>query len=228
MAPMKPWAHTAVRRPAERSAAAQRRRRPAAPAWAALLLAAGLLSACVMPGGKATEPAQPNPITGAAIEVTALPDAAVAATPVAAQAVATDSLTPAGAVAQAAAGAAAGTGTGAGAAPSAARPDQPAAAPAAPPRAAAEAVPAAPPEPELIKSASQLACEKRMGRWSTTGNGSQACVEYTKDGGKQCSAASQCSSQCLARSGTCAPYKPLFGCNEIFDEMGRRMTLCLE
>jgi hypothetical protein len=33
---------------------------------------------------------------------------------------------------------------------------------------------------------------------------------------------------CLARSGTCAPIMPLFGCNEVLDKQGRRVTLCIE
>ncbi|VDC31176.1 hypothetical protein [Pseudogemmobacter humi] len=97
---------------------------------------------------------------------------------------------------------------------------------------AAEAAPpapeAAPPVPEVQKSAAQLACEKRKGVWSKTAAGLHGCVSFTKDSGKRCTRSGQCESQCLARSGTCAPYAPLFGCNEVLDDMGRRMTQCLQ
>jgi hypothetical protein len=83
---------------------------------------------------------------------------------------------------------------------------------------------APPPKSEL-----QLACEKKGGNWSPAGKGSlRACVFPTRDAGKQCSWESQCESHCLARSGTCAPQKPLLGCNEILQDDGARVTLCIE
>ena len=32
----------------------------------------------------------------------------------------------------------------------------------------------------------------------------------------------------LARSGTCAPITPMFGCNDILQDDGREVTLCLD
>ncbi len=94
-------------------------------------------------------------------------------------------------------------------------------APAAP--TAAEAV------PEAAKSPARLACEKRRGQWVETGKtGIFGCITYTKDALKECRNSRQCEGQCLARSGTCAPYQPLFGCYEILDDTGRRMTQCLD
>ncbi|WP_295073318.1 hypothetical protein [Tabrizicola sp.] len=91
------------------------------------------------------------------------------------------------------------------------------------------------PKPDLAempvtpKSEQQLACEKKKGRWARVGKGEgRACVFQTKDSGKRCERESQCDSVCLARSGTCAPFKPMYGCNEILQDNGARVTLCLE
>jgi hypothetical protein len=99
--------------------------------------------------------------------------------------------------------------------------------------AAAEPIPA--PEAEDVatpappKSELQLACEKKGSRWLRIGEGEKrACVRMTKDQGKRCEKESQCEGVCLARSGTCAPFKPMYGCNEILQDNGARVTLCLE
>lgn len=84
-------------------------------------------------------------------------------------------------------------------------------------------------EPEAEKSSAQLKCERQGGNWGKAGASSaRACIKRTRDSGKQCRKQSDCDSVCLARSGTCAPVKPLFGCNEILQNDGRRVTLCVE
>ncbi len=84
-------------------------------------------------------------------------------------------------------------------------------------------------EPIVQKSTERLACEKRGGTWGNAGSTKvQSCIIRTKDGGKQCRKAGDCDSACLARSGTCAPVKPLFGCNEILQKDGSRVTLCID
>lgn len=83
--------------------------------------------------------------------------------------------------------------------------------------------------PETPKSERQLACEKKKGVWSKIGKGDlRACVFMTKDSGKSCDKESDCEGVCLARSRTCSPAKPLFGCNEILQDNGARVTLCIE
>lgn len=179
-------------------------------AWT--VLAALALAACVPGLGAGKKPAAPNPVTGGAIEVTALDEAAPAP----------------------AAGNKATAETAALTAPADMPKPQPRPAgidPVPAPAAGAEAVPAPVPAvvvPEVEKTPMQIACEKKKGVWTRTEEGAHACVTYTGDGGKRCTKATQCESACLARSGTCAPYQPLFGCNEILDDMGRRMTLCLD
>lgn len=171
---------------------------------------AGLLSACVVPGPGTTRPdgVTPNAVTGGAIEVTAL-DALPAdpgATPATAEAVP---------------GPDDGTKAQSAAPETLAEPAvEPSAEPAPQPD-LAEAV------PKVVKSDLQLACEKKKGTWSSAGGKLRICIFNTKDAGKQCTRESQCEGACLARSGTCSPIRPLLGCNEILQDDGARVTLCI-
>ncbi len=103
------------------------------------------------------------------------------------------------------------------------RPRPSAASPATP---KAEPPPPAPAPPPLPPEA--IACAKKGDTWLPSGKGGMACVHYTRDSGKECRKQSQCEGLCLARSGTCAPVKPLFGCNEIFQDNGAMVTLCID
>ena len=89
---------------------------------------------------------------------------------------------------------------------------------------AAEPEPAPPPQ-----TAEELACAATGGVLSAAGDsGAKACVKRTRDSGKSCTRESQCEGYCLARSGTCAPITPMFGCNDILQDDGRQVTLCIE
>lgn len=84
-------------------------------------------------------------------------------------------------------------------------------------------------EPAPAPSAAEAACTARGGAYSSTPDGGvKACVRRTGDGGKQCRKATDCQGECLARSRTCAPIDPLLGCNEILQNDGSRVTLCLD
>lgn len=177
---------------------------------AALVLATGLVAACQTGGtGKLSADVTPNAVAGDPIEVTALDAPPVEPAEVAASSGAAGQET---------------------AAPQAAATDLPVQA-----EAATEATAEPAPQPDLAeipvtpKSEQQLACEKKKGRWARIGKGDgRACVFQTKDAGKRCERESQCDSVCLARSGTCAPFKPMYGCNEILQDNGARVTLCLD
>ena len=176
---------------------------------ALVLCAASLVAGCQLSGpGKSTSaPPAGNALTGGEIEVTAL-DAPAGETPVTPIAAGTNPVGEAKAATQAAPAAEA---------DATAEPGSPA------PKADLEATPVTP------KSEMQLACEKKHGKWSGIGKGdARACVFQTRDAGKQCDRESQCDGVCLARSGTCSPYKPLYGCNEILQDNGARVTLCLD
>ncbi len=86
-----------------------------------------------------------------------------------------------------------------------------------------------PPEASIPTSAEGIACVKRGGVWGKAGaTGLMACVNTTRDGGKQCRRDRDCEGACLARSRTCAPITPLFGCHEILQDDGRQVTLCID
>jgi hypothetical protein len=86
----------------------------------------------------------------------------------------------------------------------------------------------APATPEKVKSKEQIKCEKQGGSWDKPGKSdARTCIKPTRDGGKQCTKEGDCDGMCLARSRTCAPVKPLFGCNEILQKDGSRVTLCI-
>lgn len=171
-------------------------------------LVAGCQLALPGSGGRAEAEADvtPNAVTGDAIEVTALDPAPL--------------VTDASGLAAAAPPASAGSAAPQGADPALAT--------------AVETLPAPQPElapavPENAKPEMQLACEKKGGIWSRAGSGSlRTCIYRTRDAGKRCTRESQCEGMCLARSGTCSPLKPLLGCNEILQDNGARVTLCIE
>jgi hypothetical protein len=177
----------------------------------------GLLAACQVSGpGKGPTDAgvTPNAVNGDAIEVTAL------------DALPGDATAPPAPPGAAAAGADKAAAQG-----SPLPPDPQTAAPTEPTTEVGE--PAPTPdlsvEPVTPKSEKQLACEKKRGKWAKVGKGGgRACIFQTKDAGKHCERESQCEGVCLARSGTCSPFKPLYGCNEILQDNGARVTLCLD
>jgi hypothetical protein len=182
-----------------------------------LVLLVTALAACV--GGKIPPPKE-NPIIGGAISTTSLDGPALpGASPGGADKPAVPPADPAGA----------GAGTGPAAKPAApapvtpdpAKPDAAGTKPA--PDLAVQTPPPAPASPE------EAACQKSGGTWANAGGKAlRSCVHVTKDAGKQCRKSSQCDGLCLARSGSCAPIKPLFGCNEIYQDDGARVTLCID
>ena len=75
----------------------------------------------------------------------------------------------------------------------------------------------------------QAACERRGGDWRRVGSvGLMTCFTTPKDAGKYCTKSTDCSTECLARSNTCAPIQPLYGCNELLDALGRKGTVCVD
>lgn len=73
----------------------------------------------------------------------------------------------------------------------------------------------------------RVICEAKGGRWSRAGGG-HSCVTPTRDANRACSSASQCQGYCLARSGTCSPVVPLFGCHEVISPSGGMQTICID
>lgn len=77
--------------------------------------------------------------------------------------------------------------------------------------------------------AAKQSCLAKGGDYRSGGiAGLMVCFETPKDAGKSCAKATDCESQCLARTKSCAPIKPLFGCHAILDSSGREVTICVD
>jgi len=75
----------------------------------------------------------------------------------------------------------------------------------------------------------QKACERRGGNWGLTpGKAAFTCYRQLSDANQTCATERACQGLCLARSRTCAPIEPMFGCHEILTSDGVRQTLCIE
>ena len=80
-----------------------------------------------------------------------------------------------------------------------------------------------------ILGESRAACEREGGRWGTAlASGFFVCYRTPRDAGKSCRAASDCETHCLARSRTCAPIEPFYGCHEILTNSGLQATQCIQ
>lgn len=90
-------------------------------------------------------------------------------------------------------------------------------------------LPAPEPPPDTpIVAAQRRACAREGGTLQPRASGILACVRTTRDAGQRCTASRECEGECLARSGTCAPFTPLFGCHEVLLAPGSQVTQCLE
>ena len=90
-------------------------------------------------------------------------------------------------------------------------------------------IPAPEPAPLPLALARQQAeCAAQGGSLAARRAGLFACTRPTRDSGRACRSETDCEGVCLARSMTCAPVTPLFGCHEVLDSRGARQTLCLD
>ncbi|MCG6884665.1 MAG: hypothetical protein LJE62_13010 [Silicimonas sp.] len=82
--------------------------------------------------------------------------------------------------------------------------------------------------PEIL-TPFRTACEKDGGRWGKVrGSDRFTCYKTTRDANKPCDSGLDCDGLCLARSRTCAPVTPFFGCHEVLSKSGLRQTLCTQ
>ena len=89
-------------------------------------------------------------------------------------------------------------------------------------------VPAGVFDPGLVDR-QQAKCAADGGRWGAGGgNGNFVCYMPTKDANQTCTSGLDCEGLCLARSRTCAPVTPFFGCHEVLNSRGAAQTLCIE
>lgn len=90
------------------------------------------------------------------------------------------------------------------------------------------AAPDLPPVGAAAVGAVRASCEATGGTLRALGASVSFCQHQTGDAGKTCTRASDCESACLARSRSCAPLKPLAGCNEVLSASGIVVTECLQ
>ena len=84
------------------------------------------------------------------------------------------------------------------------------------------------PVPDLLQAARQQ-CDRDGGRWALApGKVTYVCYKELRDAGKLCRASSDCEGICLARSRTCSPIEPFYGCHEVLTNGGGQQTLCVE
>ena len=70
-------------------------------------------------------------------------------------------------------------------------------------------------------------CGRSGGIWTRLSQtGLFTCVEQTGEGQKACTTGRDCDGECLAKSKTCSPFKPLVGCNEVISDGGLPQTVC--
>ncbi|OYU39720.1 MAG: hypothetical protein CFE33_10165 [Pseudorhodobacter sp. PARRP1] len=165
------------------------------------LVLALVLAGCTLGGGKLAKPSDTaNPITGDPIAVTSLDAPAAVGAPSATKPAAAN--------------------------PASEPPKPVAATPSADP---APTVPPVVEEPPRVLAPEELACVKTGGQWTVAGKaGGMSCVRRMRDAGKSCRKKSDCEGDCLARSNSCAPIAPLFGCNDILQDNGVMVTLCID
>ena len=84
-----------------------------------------------------------------------------------------------------------------------------------------------PPDPPMLAQ-QRAACERDGGHMTPRAQGVFACVRPTRDAYHHCESNADCEGVCLARSGTCAPLQPLYGCQDVLVQPGRRETLCID
>jgi hypothetical protein len=88
---------------------------------------------------------------------------------------------------------------------------------------------ALPPAGESKVAAQQAACVEDGGRWGESGRpGIFVCYRPTRDANTACTKDGDCQGFCLARSRTCAPVTPLYGCNDVLGATGARSTVCVQ
>lgn len=82
-------------------------------------------------------------------------------------------------------------------------------------------------DPNLVEI-QRTSCEAEGGQFQGgEESGRYICYQTTKDANTSCSQASDCEAGCLARSRTCAPIKPMFGCHEFIGSSGLIEEVCL-
>ncbi len=80
-----------------------------------------------------------------------------------------------------------------------------------------------------IMAERRAACERSGGRWGPAGNKTIfVCFRNLPDANQTCSNENDCQGFCLARSRTCSPIEPFYGCHQVLSRGGLPQTVCVE
>lgn len=80
-----------------------------------------------------------------------------------------------------------------------------------------------------LTGAERAECTARGGRVGRGGlSPAELCIAPTKDAGKSCTKASDCSGHCMADTKTCSKEDPTFGCYGVLLDNGERAELCVD
>ena len=83
-------------------------------------------------------------------------------------------------------------------------------------------------DPNIVSQQKSL-CEERGGRWGAGGKAANlVCYMTPEDANTFCSVDTDCEGFCLARSRSCAPVTPMFGCNDVLNARGAMQTVCID
>ena len=75
----------------------------------------------------------------------------------------------------------------------------------------------------------RTACEDSGGRWAPALNKTLfVCYRDLPDANQPCRTERDCQGLCLARSRTCAPTEPFYGCHQVLSAGGLPQTVCVE
>ena len=85
-----------------------------------------------------------------------------------------------------------------------------------------------PPVGEDAIAAEAARCSDTGVNWGRAPSGGFVCYRPTRDANRACTRDSDCQGFCLARSRTCAPVTPFFGCHEVLTSLGARATVCTD
>ncbi|AZQ66349.1 hypothetical protein EF888_03900 [Silicimonas algicola] len=80
-----------------------------------------------------------------------------------------------------------------------------------------------------VMAGARTDCERAGGRWGlTSSKTSYVCYRAMPDANKTCRSADDCDGLCLARSRTCSPIEPFYGCHQVLSGSGLPQTMCIE
>jgi hypothetical protein len=83
-------------------------------------------------------------------------------------------------------------------------------------------------EVKPLDAAARAECEAAGGHVGQGLGPNELCIRPTSDAGKTCTSNAECESFCLAETGSCGEWVPLFGCHAVLVGEGPSVTICMD